>query len=74
MNTISAQLDPKSLRDLGVALIARAQAAEETNRTSDLELLEDGVERLAEILCRGGRPTIGFWVRYGRRVGATASS
>jgi hypothetical protein len=68
MSNIPTTLTPRSCRDLGTALIARACAEEQVNRQGNLELLEDGVERLADLLARGERPSVGFWVRYGRRI------
>jgi hypothetical protein len=68
MSAIPATMTPRACRDLGAALIARAWAAEQVDRQGNLELLEDGVERLADLLARGERPSVGFWVRYGRKI------
>jgi hypothetical protein len=61
---ISAQLSPRTLRHLGHALLARADAAEATDRSAVARLTPEGVDRLAEILTTGSRPTVGFWRRY----------
>jgi hypothetical protein len=60
----TATLEPRVLRHLGNALIARADAAEAAERASYLELTDEGLERLADIVISGSRPTIGFWRRY----------
>ena len=61
-------MDPTTMRDLGHALIARAEAAEEADprRKAYRNLTPEGVERLAEILTVGDRPTIGFFLRNRR--------
>jgi hypothetical protein len=73
--TLPANLGPRTLRDLGWALIARANAIEEAD--PDLfvrrrrELTPAGVERLAELVTARLRPSIGFWVRHSGPVDAT---
>jgi hypothetical protein len=64
MSTIPAQLSARTLRDLGSALIARARAVEQSEATYGRELSPEGVERLAEILAAGSRPSLGFWLRH----------
>jgi hypothetical protein len=61
---IPANLSPRNLRDLGHVLLERARAAEAADRRSRRELTPEGVERLAEIIASGSRPTVGFWCRY----------
>jgi hypothetical protein len=65
MTELPITLSSSSCRDLGHALLARAREAEKPSGGLDLD--EAGVERLTEILCAGSKPTVGFWVRYGRR-------
>jgi len=62
-------LSPRTLRELGHALIARAAAAEEAVRPEAITLDPEGVERLAAILARGDRPSVGLFRRHGRRDG-----
>jgi hypothetical protein len=61
-------LSPRALRDLGRALIARAEAAEQAYPepfvTARRQLSPEGVERLIEIVSSGSTPTLGFWLRY----------
>ncbi len=67
-----ARMDPTTLRDLGHALIARAEAAEQADprRKAYRNLTPEGIERLAEILASGSRPTVGFFLRLlGERPG-----
>jgi Arc/MetJ family transcription regulator len=61
-----ARMDPSTLRELGHALIARAMAAEEVDprRKAYCNLTPEGVERFADILASGSRPTVGAFVRY----------
>lgn len=61
------QLSARTLRHLGSALIGRAAAMEGASRSGRVQLSEEGIERLAEILVRGDKPTIGFYRRH--RVG-----
>jgi hypothetical protein len=58
------QLSAATLRQLGSALIGRAVAMEEDSRARRVQLSDEGIERLAEILVRGDKPTIGFYRRY----------
>jgi hypothetical protein len=51
--------DPQALRDLAAAIEGRHPDARRP-------LTAEGVERLAEIVMRGERPTIGFFLRYRR--------
>jgi hypothetical protein len=53
------RIEPRTLRDL--AAVMESRTPEVRARRS---LSAEGVERLAEILAAGGRPTIGFWRRY----------
>ena len=55
-------LDPSTLRELASVI-----EGQDPERRALRELTPEGVERLAEILIAGGRPTAGFWRRY--RVG-----
>jgi hypothetical protein len=55
-------LKPSTLRHLA-AVIER----QDPKRIARHQLTDEGVERLAEILISGSRPTIGFWRKY-RRV------
>ena len=61
---IPADLSPRTLSELGHVLIERARAAEAVERISRRELTPEGIERLAEIVSAGSRPTVGFWRRY----------
>jgi hypothetical protein len=63
---IPVDLGPRTLRDLGHALIDRARAAEAADRAGR-ELTPEGVERLAEIIAGGSRPSLGFWLRHSTR-------
>ena len=72
--TMLEDVDSRTLRDLASALRARAEAKEAADLTARRSLSPAGVDRLAEILAAGDRPTIGFWHRYGRRVDATSAS
>jgi hypothetical protein len=71
VSVIPIALDSRACRELGWALIERAKAAEEAERTGRLELTEAGIVRLAEIIAAGSSPTVGFWRRYGTRVSAS---
>ena len=68
--TTLARMDPATLRELGHALIARAEAAEEADprRKARRSLTPEGVERLAEIYLAGSSPTCGFFKKYRRTV------
>jgi hypothetical protein len=52
-------LDPSTLRHLASAIEARSP-----EMVARRALTPEGVERLAEILLAGGKPTVGFWRRY----------
>ena len=65
-NMIPVDLSPRALRDLGSALLERARAAEAVERRAYRELTDEGVDRLAEILAAGSKPTLGFWRRNRR--------
>ena len=56
--------DPGLLRELA-ALLERRQRRWSTE---GWEISPEGMERLADIVMTGSRPTVGFFVRYGRRV------
>ena len=75
MQVFPGELDAKTLRDLAAALRARAEAIEcdhpERFVAMRRHLTPEGVERLAEIVAGGSRPTIGFWLRHSRRETAT---
>ncbi len=64
---IPVDLGPRTLRDLGHALIERVRAAEAADRAGRRELTPEGVERLAEIIAGGSRPSLGF-VATGRQT------
>jgi len=64
---IPVDLGPRALRDLGHALIERARAADAADRAGRRELTPEGVERLAEIIAGGSRPSLGFWLRHSTR-------
>ncbi len=64
---IPVDLAPQTLEHLGHALIARARAAEAADRAGRRELTPEGVERLAEIIAGGSRPSLGFWLRHSTR-------
>ena len=55
---ILAYLDVPTLRELAAILEVRDPAM-----VARRSLTSEGVERLAEILLRGGKPTVGFWIR-----------
>jgi hypothetical protein len=57
-------LSAKTMRDLGHAVLARAQAAEDAERLEGPTLTDEGVEKLAEIVAAGSLPTLGFFRRY----------
>jgi hypothetical protein len=65
---IPGSLGPRTLRHLGHALLARAQAMERTDpdrfAADRRELTPEGVERLAEIVAAGSRPSLGFFLRH----------
>jgi hypothetical protein len=63
VNLIPDELDANTVRGLGQALIGRARAMEEVGRRGRLRLTDEGIQRLAEMLCRGDRPTLGFYRR-----------
>jgi hypothetical protein len=52
-------LDPSTLRHLAAVIDAR-----DPERVSRSRLSAEGVDRLADILLAGSRPTVGFWLRY----------
>jgi len=54
-------LSPGELRELASLLDER-----DPRRQANRQLSEEGINRLAEILAAGSRPTIGFWRRYGQ--------
>lgn len=60
------RLNPRVLRDLAAAIESRDPAAR-----ARVELTPEGIDRLADLLLAGGRPTIGFWRRY-RKASADA--
>jgi hypothetical protein len=64
MSVIPDELDATVMRNLGEALIGRARAMEEAGRRGRLRLSEVGIQMLTEILSRGSRPTVGFYLRY----------
>ena len=53
------QFDAPTLREL-----AAVRERQDPARLARRQLTPEGQERLAEILARGDRPTIGFWRRY----------
>jgi len=63
---VIATLTPRTMRDLGRCLIARAEAveADDSRLKANRSLTPEGVERLAEILLAGSSPTCGFFARY----------
>jgi hypothetical protein len=58
------RLSAATLRQLGSALMGRAVTMEEDHRARRVQLSDEGIEKLAEILVRGDKPTIGFYRRY----------
>lgn len=56
---VLSHLSPRTLRDLASAIEYRRPEA-----TAVGALTSEGVERLADILLAGDRPTIGFFRRY----------
>ena len=67
MTALPAQLSARTLRDLASALLVRSEHMEAT--TPRRELTPEGIERLADIVAAGSRPSVGFWLRHstGRR-------
>ncbi len=53
------QFDAATLRELAVI-----KERQDPARLARRQLTPEGVERLAEILVRGDRPTVGFFRRY----------
>jgi hypothetical protein len=58
MTTIE-HLDPATLRHLAAAIEGRSP-----EMVARRALAPEGVDRLADILLGGGKPTIGFWRKY----------
>lgn len=52
-------LEPGTLRALAAAI-----EGQDSRRVARRQLTPEGVDRLAEILLAGSRPTVGFWRRY----------
>ncbi|HXN62316.1 MAG TPA: hypothetical protein VN886_17865, partial [Acidimicrobiales bacterium] len=63
LQLIVDQLDAKTLREL-----AAVRDRQDPARIARSQLTPEGVDRLAEILVKGDKPTLGFWRRY--RAGA----
>jgi hypothetical protein len=61
-------LSATTLRDLGHVLLARADAQEAATARPYRGLTPEGVDRLAEVLASGSRPTVGFFCRYSASV------
>jgi hypothetical protein len=55
-------LNPRTLRDLADLIEARSPEA-----IARRSLTDEGVEKLADILLAGNRPTIGLFRKYRRR-------
>jgi hypothetical protein len=54
-------IDPRTLRDLAAAMEAR-----HPERVARQSLTDEGLEKLADLLLAGGKPTIGFFRKYRR--------
>lgn len=63
MRDLTIKLEPRTLRHLGQALIARADRAESVELAPRRSLTAEGAEQLADILAMGSQPTIGWWKR-----------
>ena len=65
-----AELSPRTLEDLGHALLARARAARKARPGAYVVarrgLTPEGIDRLVEIVAGGSHPTVGFFLRYRR--------
>lgn len=57
--SVAGVTDPSTLRHL--ASVIEATSPEVVARRA---LTTEGVDRLADILLAGGKPTVGFWQRY----------
>ena len=64
MTPVLSDLHPATLHALAAAIQAR-----DPELVARRQLTDEGLERLADLLIAGDRPTIGFWRKY--RVATT---